>query len=130
MCQVLELSESNQDILAKFMGHDIRIHREFYRLPDSTLELAKVAKVLHLINTGEIAQYKNKNFDEIEFDNAGNNFMCSQIYIPGMSILLRKLIRLIGVFSRANVKYLLIFKIKTWHFDFNYVICYCLIQPI
>uniref|UniRef100_A0A8W8IQ16 Uncharacterized protein n=1 Tax=Magallana gigas TaxID=29159 RepID=A0A8W8IQ16_MAGGI len=70
MCQVLELSESNQDILAKFMGHDIRIHREFYRLPDSTLELAKVAKVLHLINTGEIAKYKNKDFDEIEFDNA------------------------------------------------------------
>lgn len=70
MCQVLELSESNQDILAKFMGHDIRVHREFYRLPDSTLELAKVAKVLHLINTGEIAKYKNKDFDEIEFDNA------------------------------------------------------------
>lgn len=81
MCQVLELSESNQDILAKFMGHDIRVHREFYRLPDSTLELAKVAKVLHLINTGEIAKYKNKDFDEIEFDNAGNNFMCSQIQI-------------------------------------------------
>uniref|UniRef100_K1PR58 Breast cancer type 1 susceptibility-like protein n=1 Tax=Magallana gigas TaxID=29159 RepID=K1PR58_MAGGI len=73
MCQVLELSESNQDILAKFMGHDIRVHREFYRLPDSTLELAKVAKVLHLINTGEIAKYKNKDFDEIEFDNAGTS---------------------------------------------------------
>ncbi|XP_062599195.1 uncharacterized protein LOC134260661 [Saccostrea cucullata] len=68
ICQILELSESNQDMLAKFMGHDIRIHREFYRLPDSTLELAKVAKVLHLINTGGIAKYKNKDFDEIEFD--------------------------------------------------------------
>lgn len=49
MCQVLELSESNQDILAKFMGHDRWIHREMYRLPDSSLELDKVVKVLHLI---------------------------------------------------------------------------------
>ena len=34
------------DQLANFLGHDIRIHREFYRLPEKTLQLAKVSKVL------------------------------------------------------------------------------------
>ncbi|XP_060599234.1 uncharacterized protein LOC132752863 [Ruditapes philippinarum] len=56
MCQVLNLTESSQDILARFMGHDIRIHRAYYRLPQSTLEVAKVSKILHLFNTGKITQ--------------------------------------------------------------------------
>lgn len=58
------------------MGYDIRIYREFYRLLDFIFELVKVVKVLYLINIGEIVKYKNKDFDEIEFDNVGNNFMC------------------------------------------------------
>lgn len=38
MTHVLGLSETNQDLLAQFMGHDIRIHRKFYRLPDNMLD--------------------------------------------------------------------------------------------
>ena len=49
----------------------LRVHRAFYRLPESTLQVAKVAKVLHCINNGTIAQYKGKNIDEIEFDLEG-----------------------------------------------------------
>ncbi|XP_060563895.1 uncharacterized protein LOC132723232 isoform X2 [Ruditapes philippinarum] len=56
MSQVLNLTESNQDLLATFMGHDIRIHREYYRLPEGTLEVAKVCKILHLLNTGKITE--------------------------------------------------------------------------
>ena len=32
------------------MGHDIRVHREYYRLHESTLELAKVSKKLALVD--------------------------------------------------------------------------------
>jgi len=63
LSQVLNLSENNQDILAAFMGHDIRVHRSFYRLPESTLELAKVTKILHSINNGTIGKYKGKDFE-------------------------------------------------------------------
>ena len=71
VCQVLSLSENSQDILANFLGHDIRVHHSFYRLPDNLLEAAKVTKVLHAINEGEIAKWKDKDFDEIDFDPEG-----------------------------------------------------------
>lgn len=74
MTQNLGLSETNLDVLAKFMGHDIRIHRQFYRLPENTVELAKVTKIMHLINTGNMSKYKGKDFDDIEFSQTGNNF--------------------------------------------------------
>lgn len=74
MTQILGLSETNLDVLAKFMGHDIRIHRQFYRLPENTVDLAKVTKIMHLINTGNMSKYKGKDFDDIEFSQIGNNF--------------------------------------------------------
>ena len=71
LCQILHLKENHQDIVASFMGHDIRTHREFYRLPENLLETAKVAKVLHAINTGRIAEFQGKDFDDIEFSPDG-----------------------------------------------------------
>ncbi|KAJ8311177.1 hypothetical protein KUTeg_011278 [Tegillarca granosa] len=68
LSQVLGLTENNQDILAKFLGHDIRIHRQYYRLPDSSYQLAKVSKILHGVNQGKIAEFRGKNLDEIEFN--------------------------------------------------------------
>eukprot|EP00105_Crassostrea_gigas_P014934 XP_011431779.1 PREDICTED: uncharacterized protein LOC105331337 [Crassostrea gigas] len=67
LAQILNLSETSQDILATFQGHDIRVHREFYRLPESTLQVAKVSKILHGINNGTIEKFKGKDFDEIDF---------------------------------------------------------------
>lgn len=74
LSQVLGLTEGNLDVLAKFMGHDIRVHREFYRLPESSFQLAKVSKILHAINEGRIAEFRGKNLDEIEFDSQGKFF--------------------------------------------------------
>ena len=34
LSQMLNLKET--DMLAKFLGHDIHIHREYYRLPEQT----------------------------------------------------------------------------------------------
>ena len=56
-CQVLGLAENTQDILATFMGHDIRVHRNFYRLPENVLQVAKVCKVLHAINSGNLSKF-------------------------------------------------------------------------
>ena len=54
--QIVNLKENELDILAKFMGHDINIHREFYRLPEETLEVARVSKLLlALENEGDLA---------------------------------------------------------------------------
>lgn len=49
---VLNLKDSEMDILANFLGHDIRVHRQYYRLPEGTLQLAKVSKVLMALEQG------------------------------------------------------------------------------
>ncbi|XP_064647457.1 uncharacterized protein LOC135500139 [Lineus longissimus] len=54
------------DIVAKFLGHDIRIHREFYRLPDETLQVAKVSKLLLAMENGTFLKCKGKNLEDID----------------------------------------------------------------
>ncbi|XP_078790071.1 uncharacterized protein LOC105358446 isoform X3 [Oryzias latipes] len=65
---VLNMTDTEMDQLANFLGHDIRIHREFYRLPEKTLQLAKVSKVLMALEQGRLAEFHGKNLDEIGID--------------------------------------------------------------
>lgn len=52
---VLNMTDTDMDQLANFLGHDIRIHREFYRLPDKTRQLAKISKVSLALESGRLA---------------------------------------------------------------------------
>ena len=74
LSQILNLSETSQDILATFQGHNIRVHREFYRLPENALQVAKVSKLLHCINNGTIDKYRGMDFDDINFPDQGMGF--------------------------------------------------------
>ena len=47
--QLLHLNDSEQDWLARHLGHDIKVHREYYRLHDKTIELAHVSNILFAI---------------------------------------------------------------------------------
>ena len=71
MSQMLALREHELDLLASFLGHDIRIHREFYRLPEQTLQVAKVSKLLIAMEHGETANLQGRNFDDVEVDVPG-----------------------------------------------------------
>lgn len=42
IAQMLNLKENELDVLAGFLGHDIRIHREFYRLPEDTTQVGEL----------------------------------------------------------------------------------------
>ena len=66
MSQVLNLKDSELDQLAKYMGHDIRVHPKFYRLPDDVMQTAKVGKILMAMEKGDMALYKGKSLDEID----------------------------------------------------------------
>ena len=61
--KVLNLKDTEMDQLADFMGHDIRVHRKFYRLPEGTLQLAKISKVLLALEQGRVAEFKGKNLE-------------------------------------------------------------------
>jgi len=65
MSQVLNLQDNELDILAGFLGHDIHVHRHYYRLQEETLQVAKVSKILLMLERGKIHQYKGKSLDDI-----------------------------------------------------------------
>ncbi|XP_074530856.1 uncharacterized protein LOC141793879 [Halichoeres trimaculatus] len=77
MSQVLNLQENESDQLADFLGHDIRVHRQYYRLPQGTLQLAKMSKVLLAVEKGTLSQYKGQALDDIEI-NPEEKVDCSQ----------------------------------------------------
>ncbi|XP_047658877.1 uncharacterized protein LOC113659136 [Tachysurus fulvidraco] len=68
MSKVLNLKDNEMDDLADFLGHDIRVHRQYYRLPEGTLQLAKISKVLLAMERGQLSQFKGRNLDEIQID--------------------------------------------------------------
>jgi len=63
MAQFLNLKNNELDSLAKFLGHDINVHREFYRLPQNTIELAKVSKLLLAVNSDNLHGYETASSD-------------------------------------------------------------------
>ena len=63
--QIVDLQENELGWLAKHMGHDINVHRQYYRLHESTLELAKVSKLLLAVDDGRAGQFAGKKLDEI-----------------------------------------------------------------
>ncbi|XP_016309118.1 uncharacterized protein LOC107663407 isoform X4 [Sinocyclocheilus anshuiensis] len=65
---VLNMTETEMDQLANFLGHDIKINREFCRLPEKSLQLAKICKVLMALEQGRLAVFHGKNLDEIVID--------------------------------------------------------------
>jgi len=38
----MDMSESELEFLARHLGHDVKTHKEFYRLSSSTVQLSKV----------------------------------------------------------------------------------------
>lgn len=46
LCQLLDLSNQELEQVARFMGHDIRVHCEYYRQTDKTFQVAKIGKLL------------------------------------------------------------------------------------
>lgn len=66
VCQVFDLSENEYDWLARHLGHDIRVHREFYRLHEDVVELTKISRLLMAVDTGEANKFAGKQLKDIK----------------------------------------------------------------
>ncbi|XP_061774248.1 M-phase phosphoprotein 8 isoform X5 [Nerophis ophidion] len=67
--QVLNLTKRELDRLADILGHDnIRVYKQFYRLPKGTLQLAKISKILTALEHGRLSEFKDKSLDDISID--------------------------------------------------------------
>ncbi|XP_061772613.1 uncharacterized protein LOC133562524 [Nerophis ophidion] len=62
--QLLNLQTHELDQLATLMGHDIEVHREFYRLPEETLQIAKVSRILYALQDG-MGKFKGQSLEDI-----------------------------------------------------------------
>ena len=67
LSQVLNLKDNELDLLAGFLGHDIRVHRDVYRMPEATSQLALVSKLLLASEKG-MGAWRGKSLNEIEID--------------------------------------------------------------
>ncbi len=72
---VLNLKTTELDQLADFLGHNIEVHRKHYRLPEGTLQLAKISKVLLALEQGRLGEYRGKDLDQIQLDVNGIKFI-------------------------------------------------------
>ena len=59
MAQEFEITDTLQDQLADFLGHDIFTHSKFYRHTLSIIQKAKISKILHAINNGESMNFRD-----------------------------------------------------------------------
>ncbi|KAK0147938.1 hypothetical protein N1851_012398 [Merluccius polli] len=65
---VLNLKNNELDQVADFLGHDICVHRDFYRLPVPTTQLAMITKLLLSMEKGHLSGMQGKSLDEIEIE--------------------------------------------------------------
>ncbi|XP_031151492.1 uncharacterized protein LOC116047099 isoform X3 [Sander lucioperca] len=66
--QILYLENDELDHLAKLLGHDIRADRDYYRLPEAAVELAKIAKLLLAMEKGSLERFEGNSLDQIEIE--------------------------------------------------------------
>ena len=66
--QILDLQANESEWLARHMGHDVNVHCQYYRLQDSTLELAKVSKLLLVVDERNAAKFAGKKLDDIALE--------------------------------------------------------------
>ena len=66
--QILNLEGNELEWLARHLGHNLDVHKEYYRLQDSTIELAKVSKLLLALDEGNADKFQGKRLDEITLE--------------------------------------------------------------
>ncbi|KAJ8972175.1 hypothetical protein NQ314_000305 [Rhamnusium bicolor] len=64
-CSELDLKEPRLIRSTKLRKHDIRIHREFYRLHKSAVEITKISRLLLAVDKGNVNKFAGKSLSEI-----------------------------------------------------------------
>lgn len=58
--QIVELDDNGMRWHADHMGHNLDVHREYYRLRQSTVELSKVLHLLMAMDEGNMKKFAGK----------------------------------------------------------------------
>ena len=67
------------DMWESFMGHDFRIHKEFYRIPEQALQAAKISKLLFGLERGMITSFAGKSLDKVSVIMEDSSLLCRNV---------------------------------------------------
>lgn len=48
------------------MGHDLAIHNDYYKLPDETLQISRISKILLATESRKLHQLRGKTLEEFD----------------------------------------------------------------
>ena len=77
--QIIALDKEELEWLADHLGHSIEVHRDFYRLQESTLEMSKVSKLLMAIESGSIHKFAGKKLSDIDVEHCFDGDDCRKL---------------------------------------------------
>jgi hypothetical protein len=67
--QIANFGKQDLEQLARHMGHELSVHRKFYRLQDDVVTLAKVSKLLLAVEQGKASSLVGKkSLDDLDFE--------------------------------------------------------------
>lgn len=66
--QLLNLDDGSVNALCKHMGHNPKVHREFYQMPQEMILKTQISKILVALDQGSLCKYKGKAFNEFEIE--------------------------------------------------------------
>lgn len=66
MSQLLNLTSNDKEQLANFMGHDLAIFNDYYKLPDETLQVSRISKILLAMESGNLHELRGKTLEEFD----------------------------------------------------------------
>ena len=66
--QLFGIEDAELQEVARHMGHELAVHRRFYRLQDDVIELAKISKLLLAVEKGRAHQFSGMSLDDIDID--------------------------------------------------------------
>jgi hypothetical protein len=76
--QMVALKEHELEQIASFMGHDIRVHAAYYRMPDEVARVTKLSKLFLAIEQGKLPSQAGANLDSLTFSENEDDTLSSE----------------------------------------------------
>jgi len=70
--QIVDMNQSELGWLAKHLGHDLQIHKDFFILQESTIEMAVVGNRLMAVDEGRANKFKGRSLRDINLHGKKN----------------------------------------------------------
>lgn len=63
--QALNMTDTELSLLAEFMGHTDKTHKQYYRLPSDVAQLTIVASLLTLVHEGKVPEFRGRSLNDV-----------------------------------------------------------------